>query len=816
MATERFDIVVTARGTRQTQRNIRRIGTEAASARRALAFMRAALVVTASARVAANFAQQLDLFTELGNRIRLVTNNARELGLVQDALFAISQRTRAEYESTTIVFQRLAQTTGNLNLEYNELLDLTATVNTAVALSGASAQSAAAGLRQFAQAMASGVLQGDELRSVVENLPALADLIGKQFGVAGAGLLALNKQTPGIIKTTEVIKALRSESGELAQTLAEAPRTLGQAFTILGNSFTFFTGKLSRATGAGRALSDAVVLLADNIDRVILGLAALTGVVVFNLLVAQVAALTNTFLRLLSVILRIAFVLGRATIVGGVLAGFALLAQTLDFVRIELQDIIDIFNLVASAGVASVNTIINAWRLFPDALRDLAFQAVNGLVDIIESGLNRAIEVLNALPYVALGPVDLPDAFNIYAGSAKRIGDIFTEEFKRIRELDPFEYSKERVQELQTFLEGFTSRGINEEAIRAQLEGLVPKAGTGGAAEQVEKLKGAYKSLLNSISPLARAYFDLQTAQELLNKAQEAGIDLASQFGLTQEEVIRRVQRDLAGVGNAATDAADNIKLVEQALESGAITAEEASRRIRQINIEALEEQTSLLAGVERGLLRVQDTALDVATGIEDTLVNAFSAAEDAFVDFVETGKFSFKSLTDSIIADLARLVFRQSVTAPLAGLLTSALGSAFGSAAGGGSGGVPDSVFDIFHNGGRVGDVTPQRRLAIPLNNLPRFHNGLASDEFPAILQRGETVIPRGQSSAPASGVVVNVYESENSRATVSESRTPGGDRQIDVFIEDIVVNSIRNPDGRVRRSIRNTFGANPSLVNR
>jgi hypothetical protein len=34
--------------------------------------------------------------------------------------------------------------------------------------------------------------------------------------------------------------------------------------------------------------------------------------------------------------------------------------------------------------------------------------------------------------------------------------------------------------------------------------------------------------------------------------------------------------------------------------------------------------------------------------------------------------------------------------------------------------------------------------------NNAPRFHSGLAGDEFPAILQRGETVIPKGKADTP------------------------------------------------------------------
>jgi len=70
-------------------------------------------------------------------------------------------------------------------------------------------------------------------------------------------------------------------------------------------------------------------------------------------------------------------------------------------------------------------------------------------------------------------------------------------------------------------------------------------------------------------------------------------------------------------------------------------------------------------------------------------------------------------------------------------------------------------SLFALnFHDGGKVGTSrAPVRPVPAGLfNSAPRLHQGLRADEFPAILQSGETVLPRGQGSAGSSAVAVTI----------------------------------------------------------
>nr|DAW46449.1 MAG TPA: tail tape measure [Caudoviricetes sp.] len=69
------------------------------------------------------------------------------------------------------------------------------------------------------------------------------------------------------------------------------------------------------------------------------------------------------------------------------------------------------------------------------------------------------------------------------------------------------------------------------------------------------------------------------------------------------------------------------------------------------------------------------DSAADVAGQTHNLFSNAFSNAEDALVDFVKTGKLSFKDLADSIVSDLIRIQIRKA----LAGAIGAAAGTSWG-----------------------------------------------------------------------------------------------------------------------------------------
>lgn len=208
--------------------------------------------------------QTVDAYTNVQNRLKLVTGNASELLGVTKELFAISNETRQSFTSTAEVYARTALATKDLGLSQRDTLEFTRSLNQAVILSGASSAEASAGLIQLSQGLASGALRGDELRSVLEQLPAVADVIANSLGVTRGELRKMGED--GKITAEVVIEAFQRASGELDGKFNQTVSTISQAFVVLKNNVTQYIGELDAATGASVAVAGALLAIGENID----------------------------------------------------------------------------------------------------------------------------------------------------------------------------------------------------------------------------------------------------------------------------------------------------------------------------------------------------------------------------------------------------------------------------------------------------------------------------------------------------------------------------------------------------------------------
>lgn len=207
-----------------------------------------------------------DSFTELNNRLKLVTSSSDELSVAQEAIYKISQTTSQSLNSTAQVYQRFAQNAKELGINQQQVADLTTTVSKAIALSGASTGAAEAALVQFGQALNSGVLRGDEFNSVMEQTPGLAKALADGLGVPIGQLRALAND--GKLTTDQLIKALNNAANGIDKQFSTITKTVGQAFTNLGNAFTTYIGKADQAAGISQGLSQAILFLSENLDTV--------------------------------------------------------------------------------------------------------------------------------------------------------------------------------------------------------------------------------------------------------------------------------------------------------------------------------------------------------------------------------------------------------------------------------------------------------------------------------------------------------------------------------------------------------------------
>ncbi len=150
-----------------------------------------------------------------------------------------------------------------------------------------------------------------------------------------------------------------------------------------------------------------------------------------------------------------------------------------------------------------------------------------------------------------------------------------------------------------------------------------------------------------------------------------------------------------------------------------------------------------LMAG-KRGIAAFQERmnqwssdATNVWANVGDVFVSAFDRMGDELATFLIEGKANFKDFAKSIMKDLLAIAIRAQIIQPIAM----------------GLGLIPAS---IKHTGGVVGVGGGQRMVpAATFIGAPRLHGGLAADEFPTILQRGESVIPKGGGASPT--IVIN-----------------------------------------------------------
>lgn len=228
----------------------------------------------------------------------------------------------------------------------------------------------------------------------------------------------------------------------------------------------------------------------------------------------------------------------------------------------------------------------------------------------------------------------------------------------------------------------------------------------------------------------------------------------------------------------------------------------------------------------------LKDMGASMKTAAED-LTNMFEQSKAAGQDMVSsvssgfTGFFddiiegtdnvgkSFTKMTASILRDIAKIVAQRMIAEPIAGAIMSGIGGilsaspagGIGSTAGFGDGVALNPSIGYAHTGGVIGSTILSTKLVDPsiFNHAPRFHNGLKPDEFPAVLQRGEEVVPANRAGRDgvtvSMPITVNVDGSKG--GTPEQNKQLGEDiaRQLEAMVDSRLVMALR-PRGLLNRA--------------
>jgi tape measure domain-containing protein len=223
------------------------------------------LLAVAGSVVIRQYGNLSNEFQQLQNRLKLVTKSSQELKVVQSELFDIAQRTRGGFSETVELYQKLALQSRNLGLESKELATITENVNKVIAIAGVGSVQASSGILQLSQAFASGRLQGDEFRSISENIPPLLDIFAKELGVTRGELKELGSQ--GKITSEIIATSLLKETENINKQYGKLSSTIGQSTTVLKNSFITLVGVFNEATGSADLLATGITGLSRILDK---------------------------------------------------------------------------------------------------------------------------------------------------------------------------------------------------------------------------------------------------------------------------------------------------------------------------------------------------------------------------------------------------------------------------------------------------------------------------------------------------------------------------------------------------------------------
>ncbi|CAI2427413.1 Phage-related minor tail protein [Serratia liquefaciens] len=228
-----------------------------------LSLSRVAASLTAALSVQ-QVAQYANAWVDVSNKLVNAVRPSEQLADVTQRVFDISQSARSGLEATAALYGRLERATRSAGASTEDLAKLTTTINKGLVVSGATAEEASSTMIQLSQALASGVLRGEEFNSISENGSRIAVALADSLGVTIGQLRSMAAE--GKLTTDVVVKGLLGQVDAIAKEFSKTVMTMGQAFQVAGNNITKFVGESTSVQTGLKVFNDTVISLSENID----------------------------------------------------------------------------------------------------------------------------------------------------------------------------------------------------------------------------------------------------------------------------------------------------------------------------------------------------------------------------------------------------------------------------------------------------------------------------------------------------------------------------------------------------------------------
>lgn len=237
-------------------------------------FAKQALTLTA---IVAGLKQALDFaeaYTTINNKIKTVTESIGQQNTLLKELTDLSLRTSTGLDTVSSAFIRFDRPMKMMGKSQQDTIRLIETVNKELANQGATTAEAASAVLQLGQAFGSGKLQGDEFRSLSENMPTLLDAVAKAMNQPISKVKELGSE--GKITSAVLLQALTDMQAKTDETFAKTDKTVSQAITNFKTQMTIAIGELDKTLGVSAGLAKAITWVSENLD-VLSGVAIVLG-----------------------------------------------------------------------------------------------------------------------------------------------------------------------------------------------------------------------------------------------------------------------------------------------------------------------------------------------------------------------------------------------------------------------------------------------------------------------------------------------------------------------------------------------------------
>lgn len=326
-----------------------------------------------------------DQLTQTNARLKLMTGSAEAAAEANDQIFAAAMRSRGAYADMADTVAKLGTLAPNAFTDTGEIIAFAEQLQKQMARSGTSTQSAQAAMLQLTQGLSSGVLRGEELNSILEQTPMIAQTIAEYMGVTTGEMRELASE--GAV-TAEVVKnAMLGAAEETNAAFEQMPMTWSQVWTSMQNI----------ALRALNPVLTGINWLANNIEiigPIVLGVGAAFGVFMIaanwtNICTAATTALT-TAQTMLGAVMATTWGMPLIIIIAVVAAFYAVIAA---------------INKVTGSSLSATGIITGTIAVALAFVGNLFVTAFNTILDLIAVFFNAFAAVANFLANVFVDPL---------------------------------------------------------------------------------------------------------------------------------------------------------------------------------------------------------------------------------------------------------------------------------------------------------------------------------------------------------------------------------------------------------------------------